>query len=195
MQERLEDGLARGLQSASCDLQLARALQRLRQDRFEAALRAALDTETDTGDRDALKRHLLLSLGPRYMQQHSLEGSRGAEEGLAVAAYRQLGEERLLEDLAAAADLHLLTRCGEAVEAELQARAQQWVSGEGLGALLAEEPRTAETRAALQQARQQCGEALQRLDHLPVEVDWEGQESSGEVLCLMDSGRVWSEIQ
>ena len=96
-----------------------------------------------------------------------------------LQSYWRLSESRLHEDIASLVDLQLLTRCGEAVEADLLGKAQQWINAApfetaaaGGGAagpaltlqeLLSEDAPLVAKRKALLLARDECQAAMKEL--------------------------------
>lgn len=91
-----------------------------------------------------------------------------------------MSEQRLHEGIASAVELQLLTRCAEALEADLLSSVQGWILSSASSStsadsqeapltmeeLLRQDHKVVAARQALRRVRGQCEGALQQLDRL-----------------------------
>jgi hypothetical protein len=129
----------RSTESASSDVDLIESINNIRFSRFEKTLDEVLFVARDSdppgqNTKDELKSLVMEMLGHTYMEYHSL--GRGPnlhieDARAALNAYWRISEKRLNEDICTAVELVLLNNCSEAIESQLLADAQLWLSGVG----------------------------------------------------------------
>jgi hypothetical protein len=172
---RVDEMFLRSTESAASDVDLIQSINSIRHSRFEKTLTEVLFVAKDSdppgqNTKEELKSLVMEMLGHTYMQYHALGNGPNLhieDARAALKAYWRISEKRLNEDICTAVEMELLKNCSEAVESELMANTQLWLSGVGADSvtdLIAESQSSIDERVKLRKRKEQIQSVLMQFE-------------------------------
>lgn len=172
---RVDEMFLRSTESAASDVDLIESINTIRYSRFEKTLTEVLMVARDSdppgqNTKEELKSLVMEMLGHTYMQYHALGNGPNLhleDARAALKAYWRISEKRLNEDICTAIEMELLKNCSEAIESELMANTQLWLSGIGndsVSDLIAESQASVDERVKLRKRKERIQEVLQEFE-------------------------------